>query len=258
MPDGSQRRRGEPAATPDRPARRGLGISRNPRIAPVEARARRPRSDRPASSSCDVVDPDWMIVEPLQATPALGVGFGRHAGLSGSGSAFAAAFVPVFAFGFGVGLRARDPAVAAFHASMSWPAHGSKSDSSGSWPGRSASGTWMRLTRTRYQTADRPRIPSTRMSAGSRYGTTSGWRAFQRLEARQRLLLELGAGDLDDRDRRLAPAGRRRLRADPLGRQARVRIAGGDGGRAFGGDLGRRAARLAATGLVLGLRATRP
>src|SRR6478609_9758882 len=116
-----------------------------------------------------------LVVGRMPGDPVLG-GAGvqvRHAGPSGSGSAFATAFVPVFAFGFGVGLRARDPAVAAFHASMSWPAHGSKSDSSGSWLGRSASGTWMRLTRTRYQTADRPRIPSTRMSAGSRKGTTS-------------------------------------------------------------------------------------
>ena len=38
----------------------------------------------------------------------------------------------------------------------------------------------MRLTRTRYQSDDRPRIPSTRTSAGSRYAATSGWRAFQR------------------------------------------------------------------------------
>ena len=86
---------------------------------------------------------------------------------------------------------------------------------------------------------------------------SSGWRAFQRSRPSSALVLELGAGDLDDRDRRLAAAGRRRLRADPLGRQARVRVAGGDGGRALGGDLRRRPARLAAARLVLGRRPAR-
>ena len=186
-------------------------------------------------------------------------GFGRSTGFGlrlGRRSAFA--FVDSGAFGFGVGRRAREPAVAAFHASMSWPAHGSKSDSSGSWPGRFASGTWIRLTRTRYQTADRPRMPSTRMSAGSRYCDDLRMARLPALEALQRLLLELGAGDLDDRDRRLAPAGRRRLRADPLGRQAGVRVAGRDGGGAFGGDLRRRPARLAAPGSYSDWRAARP
>ena len=77
------------------------------------------------------------------------------------------------------------------------------------------------------------------------------------LEALERLVLELRPGDLDDRDRRLAPAGRRRLRTDPLGREAGVRVAGGDRGRTFGGDLRWRPARLAAPGLVLGRRAAR-
>ena len=116
-------------------------------------------------------------------------------------------------------------------------------------PGRaaSASGTWMRLTRTRYQTR-RPAAHAVDQDVG-RLEVLDDVRVARlpALEALQRLLLELGAGDLDDRDRRLAPAGRRRLRADPLGRQARVRVAGGDGGRTFGGDLRRRAARLAAT-----------
>ena len=67
------------------------------------------------------------------------------------------------------------------------------------------------------------------------------------LEAGHRLVLELRPGDLDDRDRRLAPAGRGRPRAGPFGRQARVRVAGRDRGRPLGGDLRRRAATLAAT-----------
>ena len=42
------------------------------------------------------------------------------------------------------------------------------------------SGTWIRLTRTRYQSDERPRMPSVRTSAGSRWTAASGWRAFQR------------------------------------------------------------------------------
>ena len=57
-------------------------------------------------------------------------------------------------------------------------------------------------------------------------------------EARHRLVLELRPGDLDDRDRRLAPAGRGRLRAGPFGRQARIGVAGRDRGRSFGGTSG--------------------
>ena len=77
------------------------------------------------------------------------------------------------------------------------------------------------------------------------------------LEALERLRLRRGPGDLDDRDRRLASAGRRRPRAVPLGRQAGVRVAGGDRRGALGGHLGRRAAVLAAARLVLGLGAAR-
>ena len=165
--------------------------------------------------------------------------------------AFGSAASPALAFGFAV--RAREPDVAAFQASMSWPAHGSKSLSSGSWVGRSASGTWIRLTRTRYQTAERPRIPSTRMSGGSRYADDLGVARLPALETLERLVLELRPRDLDDRDRRLAAAGRRRARAGPLGREAGVRVAGGHRGGALRGDLRRRAATFAAARLVLGL-----
>ena len=168
----------------------------------------------------------------------------------------AAASRPASAFGFAVGAR-RDPAVAAFQASMSWPAHGSKSDSSGSWAGRSASGTWIRLTRTRYQTAERPRIPSTRMSAGSRYAATSGWRAFQRSRPSS-------ASSLNSRPRR----SRRPGSTSCGGRSASVasrptRSAGRRSGRRLRPrpPVPRRrpaaARRLAATRLVFGLRPAR-
>ena len=135
------------------------------------------------------------------------------------------------AFDFGVGRRAREPAVAAFHASMSMPAHGSKSDSSGSWPGRWSSGTWMRLTRTRYHSADRPRIPSTRMSAGSRYPDDLRMALLPAFEAVERLLLEFARG----RSRRQGStscAGRSGSASNRPTRSAGRRwVAGRDGGR---------------------------
>ena len=134
---------------------------------------------------------------------------------------------------------------------------GRSPDSSASWPGRSASGTWMRFTRTRYQSDERPRIPSTRMSAGSRKATTSGWRAFQRSRPSSASAFdaarEISTTGID----RLPSAGRRGPGAFPFGRQAGVRVAGRHGGCAFRGDLRRRATAFAATRLVLGLRSPR-
>ena len=105
----------------------------------------------------------------------------------------------------------------------------------------------MRLTRTRYQSDDRPRIPSTSTSAGSRWSPTPGWRAFQRSSPSSASAFdaarEISMTGID----RLAPTGRRRSRALPFGRQAGVRIAGGDGRRSFRGHLGRGTAGLAAT-----------
>ena len=64
----------------------------------------------------------------------------------------------------------------------STPAHsfGVSSGSSASCAGRSSSGTCCRLMRIRVQVLNRPRIASTRTSAGSRCAAASGWRAFHR------------------------------------------------------------------------------
>ena len=51
---------------------------------------------------------------------------------------------------------------------------GPPSGSSGSWAGRRSSGTCSRLTRTRAQVVERPRIESTSTSAGSRCRAASG------------------------------------------------------------------------------------
>ena len=139
----------------------------------------------------DVVDADDLdhgSASASASTLAFGVAASR-VGLGRSSSRRLGAFGA--SRRLGVGRRAREPAVAALHASMSWPAHGSKSDSSGSWAGRSASGTWMRFTRTRYQSDDRPRMPSTRMSAGSRYCDDLRVARLPALEALERLLLVL-------------------------------------------------------------------
>ena len=141
---------------------------------------------------------------------------------------------------------------------MSIPAHGSKSDSSGLLGGPVRLGDVDEVDPDAGTTVDRPRIESTRMSGASRNGTTSGWRAFQRSRPSRASGLVLRPGDLDDRDGALAAAGRRGPGAGPLGRQARVRVAGGHRGRALGGDIRRRAAAFAATRLVLGLRAGAP
>ena len=52
--------------------------------------------------------------------------------------------------------------------------------SSGSCGGRSASGTCVRLTRTRYQSDERPRMPSTSTSGSSSAAAASGGATFQR------------------------------------------------------------------------------
>src|SRR5207244_1494147 len=50
----------------------------------------------------------------------------------------------------------------------------------GTGGGRDCSGTCSRVTRMRVQVGERPRIESTRTSAGCRWEAASGWRAFQR------------------------------------------------------------------------------
>src|SRR5262245_5570634 len=78
------------------------------------------------------------------------------------------------------------------------------------------------------------------------------------IEPFQRLGLRRRAADLDDRDVRLAAAGRRGAGALPLGRQAGVAVARGNGRGPFCRDLRRRPALDAPTLLVLALGAAGP
>ena len=70
-------------------------------------------------------------------------------------------------------------------------------------------------------------------------------------EPHERLVLAFRPRDLDDRDRRFAPAGWRGFGAGPLRRQARVRVAGRDRRGSIGRHLGRRTAGFPATRRVL-------
>ena len=59
----------------------------------------------------------------------------------------------------------------------------------------------------RYQIELGPRIPSTSTSTGSSRSAAAGYRCAPRIERGHRLVLGLGAGDLDQRHGRLSPAG---------------------------------------------------
>ena len=102
---------------------------------------------------------------------------------------------------------------------------GRSRDRAASCGGRSASGTWIRLTRTRVHVVDRPRIESTRTSAGSSAAAAVGQRAFQRSRpARASSFLAARAISMTGIDdvRRPVGVGRRAGPASPL-RAARHR-----------------------------------
>ena len=201
-----------------RPTRRRSGRDR---LTPGGRRRDRPHRDR--ESRVGARQPAGRPGVPASLGGSVGVGFARRAAPAGRA---------------GPAIRTRPTGRSRARAA---PA-----------PGGPPPGTWMRLTRTRYQSDERPRMPSTRTSAGSRCRGDLGMARLPALEPLERLGLRRRPGDLDDRDRRLAPAGRRRPRAGPLGRQARVRVARRDRRRPLGGDLRRRPAGLAPTRLVLG------
>ena len=96
-------------------------------------------------------------------------------------------------------------------------------------------------------------MPSTRTSAGSRAFAASGWRSFQRSRPTRASALDAAREISMIGTFVLAPAGRRRTRALPLGRQSGIPVAGGDRRCPLGSDLRRRPAGLATARLVLGV-----
>ena len=105
-------------------------------------------------------------------------------------------------------------------------------------PGRvvRSSGTWIRLTRTRYHSGRPPAHPVDQDVGRFEVPGDVAVTLLPTLEAGHRLVLELGPGDLDDRDRRLAAAGR-------VGREPTHSV----GSPAFGSPAATAAARSAAT-----------